>query len=365
MPYCIKCKAELAEGSAFCHICGKKQTAPSRKALKRANGTGTVYKLQERRKKPWIACRGGVMIGTFATKTEALDALERTKHQDINDRYNATFAEVYDLWKAEHFRDLTKKGIEQYEGAYKNSAELHSLKFRSIKLNQFQAVIDAHAAKGRSRSSCNKLKQLFGQMCQWAIREDLITKNHAKFLKLPEEKAREKEIFSAEEIAKLWKNSSDPTVQIILIMIYTGARIGELFSIEKKNVHLTEGYMVGGLKTEAGRDRIIPIKANIAEFIQELYDAAPDDGLLIEGRIGLTHRVDHFRNRNYYPTLERLGIEKKTPHSCRHTFASMMAKADVRPEVLQKILGHSDYATTANIYVHKDISELRDAVARI
>lgn len=365
MPYCIKCKTELADGSAFCHVCGKKQAAAPRKALKRANGTGSVYKLQGRRKKPWIACRAGVMVGTFATKTEALEALERTRNQDINERYNATFSEVYELWKAEHFRDLTKKGIEQYEVAYKNCAELHQQKFRSIKLNHFQSVIDAYAAKGRSRSSCNKLKQLFGQMCQWAIREDIITKNHAKFLKLPDEKSKEKEIFTNEEIAILWKNCSDPTVKVILIMIYTGARIGELFSIEKKNVYINEGYMVGGLKTEAGRDRIIPIKANIDSFIRDLYDVAPDDGLLIEGAEGHSHRVDHFRNRNYYPTLERLGIAKKTPHSCRHTFASMMAKADVRPEVLQRILGHSDYSTTANIYVHQDISELRDAVARI
>ena len=102
MPICIKCKAELADGSAFCHICGKRQTAPPRKSLKRANGMGTVYKEQGRRKKPWIARRAGVMIGSYATKTEALEALERTKNQEISERYNATFTEIYELWKAEH-----------------------------------------------------------------------------------------------------------------------------------------------------------------------------------------------------------------------------------------------------------------------
>lgn len=43
---CIKCKKEIPEYSIFCPLCGKKQVAEKRKALKRANGTGTVYKLQ-------------------------------------------------------------------------------------------------------------------------------------------------------------------------------------------------------------------------------------------------------------------------------------------------------------------------------
>lgn len=363
MPICIKCKAELAEGSAFCHVCGKRQSAaPARKALKRANGTGTVYKLQGRRKKPWAACRAGVMIGTYATKTEALEALDRTRNQEIGDRYNATFEEVYKLWKEEHFRELTKKGIEQYEYAYKHCTPLHNLKFRSIRLNQYQSIIDTMAAKGRTQSTCNKVKQLIGQMSQWALREDIITKNQAPFIKLPDQEKKEKEIFTDEEIRILWKHSSEPPVQIILILIYTGMRIGELFTMEKSNVHIVDGYMVGGLKTEAGKDRVIPIKSTIATFIEDMYNNAPDGGLLIKGYKGQM-RAENFRKREYYPTLERLGIPKKTPHSCRHTFASMMVKRDVRPETLQKIMGHSNYSVTANVYVHQDISELQNAVA--
>ncbi len=47
-----------------------------------------------------------------------------------------------------------------------------------------------------------------------------------------------------------------------------------------------------------------------------------------------------------------------TPHSTRHTFASLSAEAGMRPEALQKIIGHADYSTTAEVYIHKDISEL-------
>ena len=365
MPVCNKCKKQLPEGAAFCPWCGKRQgPAPARKTLKRANGMGTVYKLQERRKKPWAACRDRVLIGCYATKTEALEALERTQGQEINERYNATFDEVFTLWKAEHYRDLSPKGVEQYELAYKHCRELGPLKFRSIKLDRYQAIIDAMAAKGLSHSSCNKVKQLLGQMCKWAIREDIIHKNQAQFIRLPEEEKKEKEIFTDAEIRKLWSASADPAVQIILIMIYTGLRIGELFSMQRDNVHVLEGYMVGGLKTKAGRNRVIPIKPTISPFIEHMYDHAPAGGLLIEGYPGQKVAAN-YRDREYYPALKRLGIQRKTPHSCRHTFTSMMVKAGVRPETLQKLLGHADYSTTANVYVHQNVDDLRQAVSMI
>ena len=62
--------------------------------------------------------------------------------------------------------------------------------------------------------------------------------------------------------------------------------------------------------------------------------------------------------------LDKLGIERKTPHATRHTYASEARKNGMAPEILQKILGHADYSTTANIYVHTDIEELLAAVER-
>lgn len=64
----------------------------------------------------------------------------------------------------------------------------------------------------------------------------------------------------------------------------------------------------------------------------------------------------------YYPLLDKLGIERKTPHATRHTYASRARRAGMPPEILQKILGHADYSTTANIYVHTNAEELVRAV---
>ena len=72
--------------------------------------------------------------------------------------------------------------------------------------------------------------------------------------------------------------------------------------------------------------------------------------------------ANNFRKRDYYPLLDKLGIERKTPHATRHTYASWARKAGMPPEILQKILGHADYSTTANIYVHTDVDEIIRAV---
>ncbi len=87
----------------------------------------------------------------------------------------------------------------------------------------------------------------------------------------------------------------------------------------------------------------------------------PQEELQISGYAG-QKVIANFRKRDYYPLLERLGISKKTPHATRHTFASWAVANNIKPELLQKMLGHADYSTTANIYEHFDIDQLVNAI---
>ncbi len=352
---CRKCGAEIPDISQYCLYCGTKQTAEKRKALKRPNGTGTAYKLSGRRKRPWVASKNKVIIGYYETKTAALEALNKLTGRSFDERYNMTFAEVFDAWKAEHYKTLTSSGISQYDYAYNVFASLHNKKFRELRTSDFQAVIDRYMNK--KHSTVSKYKQLITQMSQWAIREELITTNFATFVRLPENVKVEKEIFSDADIKKLEANGSE-TAKIILMLIYTGMRIGELFALPIQDYH--ETYVVGGEKTEAGRNRVIPIRPEGRAYFKYFVDNASGP-LLLSGYTGSTD-ISNFRKREYYPLLEKLGIERKTPHATRHTYASRARKAGMAPEILQKILGHSNYSTTANIYVHTDITELVKAV---
>ena len=354
---CVKCKAELPPSALYCPACGKKQTSEKRKALKRANGMGTVYKLQGRRRRPWVAAKSKIILGYYETKTAALEALERLSGKDVTERYNMTFAEVFQEWKEEHYKELTEAGIASYNRAFDVFADLHDQKFRSLRTADFQTVIDQHMDK--THSTVSKYKQLITQMSKWAVREEIITTNFATFVRLPENIKKEKEIFAGTDIIKLSADGSE-TAMIILMLIYTGMRIGELFSLPVADYH--ETYVIGGEKTEAGRDRVIPIRPEGRAFFA--YFAASAKGeLLLSGYKG-NKSVNNFRKREYYPLLDKLGIERKTPHATRHTYASEARKNGMAPEILQKILGHADYSTTANIYVHTDIEELLAAVER-
>lgn len=352
---CIKCKKEIPAGSVFCCWCGKRQEAAPKKALKRANGTGTVYKLQGRRTRPWVAAKGKTIIGYFDKKTAALEALARLQGRSIDEIYNWTFKQVYEAWKDEHFRDIGVKGTESYERAYDVFEPLHDRKFRELRTADYQAIMDKY--RDKSHSLLSKFKQLATQMSQWGVRQELITTNFASFIKLPENVKKEKEIFSKEDIQKLEADGSQ-AAKLTLMMVYTGMRIGELFGLRTENVH--ETYVIGGEKTEAGRNRIIPIRSEGRKYFAEFKERAKGE-LLISGYSG-QKVIANFRNRDFYPLLERLGISKKTPHATRHTFASWAVANNIKPELLQKMLGHADYSTTANIYEHFDIDQLVNAI---
>lgn len=355
---CIKCGTELVENSIYCHICGKKQVQEPRKALKRPNGTGTVYKQKGRRKRPWIARKSGILIGSYETRTAALEALNRLTGRDISEKYNMTFKEVYEAWKEEYFSKVGQSAKEAYSTSYDVFEALHNKIFRNLRTADFQRVIDNHMHK--SHSTVSKYKQLLTQMSKWGIREGIIITNYATFVTLPKAEKKEKEIFSDEDIKKLQKNDSE-TAKIILMLIYTGMRIGELFSLPLKDYHVT--YVIGGEKTEAGKARTIPIRPEGRDYFAYFAEQATGE-MLLSGYVG-NNDTHNFRERDYYPLLEKLNIKKKSPHATRHTYTSIAVKKGMKPEILQRILGHAKYSTTADIYTHIDKETIISAAEQI
>lgn len=351
---CQKCKKKMPEGAKYCPWCGKSQT-PAKKYRKRANGTGTVYKRTDKpRRTPWRATKGKIIIGDYATRKEALEALEMLAGQDITERYNLTFAQVYERWSTEHFPRLSKWGVQSYTGAYNAFSALHAEKFRSLRASDYQRVMDDIPGKPEAK---RKYKQLLSQMSQWAMREEIIPTNYAHFLELPPPQKKPKEIFTSSEIARLTEDGSE-TAQVILMLIYTGMRIGELLSLPLTGYH--EDYVVGGSKTEAGRNRVIPIRPEGKSYFAR-FAAASSGPLLLSGS-SIPRDPGNFRNRNYYPLLAKLGIPKKSPHCTRHTYATWAVEAGVPPEALQQILGHASYSTTVDVYTHLSPEQLVLAV---
>lgn len=358
MSNCIKCKAELPDGAAFCHLCGKRQTAEPRKHKKRANGTGNVTKLSGKRTKPWIARKNGVYIGSYATRGEAQKALERLTDADVNEKFNLTFKQVHDLWLPEHERTIGQHGKGSYKTALGNCEELHDLRFRSLRTSDFQKVIIRLEEKGLSKSSCEKVLQLFGQLSEWAVREGIIQTNHAKFCTITAAQKSEGRVFTTEAI-KAIKASENPAADIVLILLATGCRGNELFAVPVGNC--ADRYFIGGSKTDTGKNRVIAVAADGLEAYQRLLAAAKGKKRLIDGYAG-NKTYANFAKREFKELMKDIGLEGFTPYDCRHTFTTQAIRAGIDKQTLRRMLGHADLATTDKYYTHLELDDILKAV---
>ena len=366
---CKKCHKEISEGSLYCNFCGKKQETTKRKTRRRPKGTGCVRYRSDCKNNPYIVFSpatasgtGSKYLGSYPTAASAQAALDKYFRETHINYESITVSQAYKKWSEKHFVNLTKSGEQGYKTAWKYLDSIAGRKLVELKTADYQRCID-NCAKHYSRSQCAKIKQLCSQLCKYAMQNDIIEKNYAEFIVLPKEEKVEKRIFTAEERKILWEHSDDKSVQIILFMIYTGFRIGEVFTIKKENVHFDKGYIIGGIKTEAGKNRLVPLPSHIPEikeFVESWYNESTTDFLLNDD-------ISNFRKRRFYPTLSKLGITGITPHCCRHTFATLSADCGMQPEKLQKIIGHAKYETTADIYNHsgQDFESLAAEMSRL
>jgi integrase len=153
-------------------------------------------------------------------------------------------------------------------------------------------------------------------------------------------------------------------VQAILILIYTGLRITELLTMERQNVNINERYMIGGIKTEAGKDRVIPISKKILPFVISFYE---ENGkyLINKQNKGKSSAYSYhgFRYSIWKPVLKEFNFTHSI-HDTRHTAISLMDAAGVNSTALKRIVGHKD-ADVTGLYTHKTIQELVNEIDKI
>lgn len=307
------------------------------------------------------------IIGYAATKAEGLQMLAEFNKNPFDVKSSrVTFQEVYETWSKAKFPTISKSNIHGYEASYKVCGVLYNKIFRDIRLVDLQFVVD-HC--GKNYPTLKKLKGLFSQLYDFAMKNDICNKNYAEYVDLSAYRdknpdKRDRNIFTKEEIARLWTLKDDPYYQIVLMLIYNGCRISEFLDLKKENVHLEEQYFdVISSKTDNGV-RKVPIADKVLPFYKAWYESSECEYLL--------HSPDqkHFLYRNYYDSywlalLENIGMEHH-PHDTRHTCISMLAEAHVDQTMTKKIAGHSGAMTlTERVYTHLDIKALLKAINSI
>lgn len=357
---CPKCKCELAENYNFCPKCGKKLTKAERKYRKRENGTGNISKLSGNRTKPWMARKNDVCIGTFRTRAEAQKALDRLTDITVTDKYNLTFAQAYERWHEEHRRKISDSMDGNYQLAYKQCKQLHDMQMRKILRSDYQAAIIALEMQGKSKSTCNKLRVLLGQLGRWAMEEGITLTNPAEELNTVAKQKSTRDVFSEDDIKNI-KKSKLHAADIALILISCGCRPGELFNVPLVNCR--EDHFIGGSKTEAGKNRVIPIGSDGIDAYKKIRSKAISEhgALLIDGYDGQNKTAPNFTKRDWRELMEEIGRSGMTPYNCRHTFITRAIRSGVELPVLEAIVGHVDRETT-KIYTHLHADDLVEAV---
>lgn len=340
-------------------------------AMKRANGTGSVYKLKHKPlRKPYVAMitigytdEGKCIrkrLGSYAKANDAWNAL--AEYHFNPDKYNNQSVTFSDVW-ALMIKEKERQGVDIKKGKFSAAkaklTPIWNMPMQDIRLAHIQAIFDAYKHLGRS-SHETILKAVSG-VYKEAIKNDIVTKNYASMITLPPlVKSTIHKPFTDKEIATLWQHTDDKLVKVLLIYIYTGLRPVELYGIKMSNVHLDKRYMIGGGKTKAGTDRIIPIARCILPFIEEIYKLALNSKsltLLPSGYI--PQRID----RRLGLLCEELGLSEHKRHDTRHTFITMARNQKLDLFTLKEIVGHSHNGdVTSEVYTHKTINQLLDFV---
>lgn len=337
--------------------------------MKNPNGYGSVFKLSGNRRKPWaVRVTTGwtdegkqkfTYLGYYKTRKEAVIELAKYNDQPYNvDKNRLTFKEIYEMFISDNKDRMSDSVRRVLEMAYNLSSELHDKRFAKIRKKHMQDLIDE---SDKAYSTKKSIRSLFYRLYKYAIENDLADRNYAQFVTVKkEENISVRKPFTLEEIELLWGNlGKHEAVDGTLVMIYTGMRPGELIDIDINNVHLDDRYLIGGIKTDAGKDRIIPLHKKIVPIIEKKALNSKSDKLSFFD-CGRALGYASFRNRFSY-LMNKLKMVHR-PHDCRHTFATLMDNAGANKVSIQRIMGHASQGVTDAIYTHKDVDELKKAV---
>lgn len=322
--------------------------------MKKPNGYGSVIKLSGARRKPY-AVRMHVgrkengtciyqYIGYYSSRKEAEIALaEYNAHPYSLDKM--TFAQVYADYAEHDMLRLTDGTQKVRKGAYKRFSALHNVPFCELKPMQVQEVID-----GITPVSQGGAKAMYVALEAYALKIEATSRCFGNALTCASYSPKKQKSAMPEDlIEELWKHTDNEVITIALILVYTGLRINEFLELTTDSIN--DGCIIGGSKTEAGKNRIIPIHHRILPLVDEMAKMSRS-GALCEMR-------EH--------TLRRLWREESlldgyTFHECRHTFRTRLDNLDANEKCIDLLMGHVGNTVGKRVYTHKTIEQLKETI---
>lgn len=346
-------------------------------AMKRPNNSGSVYKLPGKRRRPYaVRVFDGVelkedgnaklkykYLGYFEKQTDALQFLEKynasptTLAKPTIPKNKHYFSEIYEMYMDElkSQKDLSTGSYYSRKAAYENLKPLHRMVFETLTLEDLESAANKHS--DLSASSMTMIKIILKGMYKTAMRHKFVTDDLSALLLLKHSghTADVHEPFTDDEINVLWQHKDGLYPKLCLILIYTGMRVNELLNMKSEDVFLDKKYMVGGLKTKAGKNRSIPL----SEKIIPLLDVSNEYLISVNGK-KLSYGIARTELKQ---ALNEIGLDHKF-HDARHTCATLLEKHNISILHRKLILGHAT-ADITDRYTHVSIQDLINDINKL
>lgn len=359
MSVCKKCGYEMPDDYSFCPRCGR-AVVIKRSKKQRGNGQGSVVALPNGKYKAVVVLgyftkedgkRGRkTKTRTFAKKTDAVKALALLREEENTVRKNITFKDLYDKWIPTHRAGDSTIGC--YKAGIKHFEPVWGMTMSDIDIDDLQDCLDSC---GKGKRTQQNMKAACGLMYKYGIPRKYISDNLnlAPFLVVGGEGAASRESFTTDQIEAI-KNTIGKVygAEQVYMLIYLGFRPSEFLALDVSQYDKTNKYFRAGAKTEAGKNRVVTVSPKIQKYVDEAVKAG--SGPVVCAADGRRYKLKDWTENVFYAVLEAAGIpnpmveiaggvmrHKYTPHSCRHTFATLMKNIEASGKDKQELIGHT------------------------
>jgi len=254
---------------------------------------------------------------------------------------------------------------------------------------------------GRSYNSIHTIRGVVRPAFQMAVDDDLIRKNPFEFQlatvvvndSVTREAITRKQERAFLEFVKNDKHFSK-YYDGIYLLFKTGLRVSEFvgltihdIDLQKRTIDVNHQlqrtskmeYVIEPTKTNAGT-RVLPMTEDVYECVKRIIENRPKPKAepIIDGRTGFLYLDKNWRPMvalhwekyfqhicQKYNKIYKVQMPKVTPHVCRHTYCSNMAKSGMNPKTLQYLMGHSDIGVTLNTYTHLKFEDAQEELQRV
>ena len=327
------------------------------------NGYGSVVKLSGRRRKPY-AVRKTVgwddraypiyeIIGYYPTRADAMIALANY-NQDPYDiaLSKITLKGLFEKWSDSELPKLGASLQAAHKSAYNYCKKYENIEYKTLRKFQMQECIDTC---GKSGSTQTNIRNLWSTLDKYAYDMDIISKCYSANLTTKQTDAViQRKPFTKEEIKNIENHIGTQYYDETMFMLYTGCRVSEMLTCRCEDIDIENRTLVLGVKTEAGKNRIIPIHKNLIQ--------------LIENHIGGEYLFEYPRSDKAKNPTKALVIKflhkwseifpDHDTHDCRHTFRSALDKVEANKVCINLIMGHKSGDIGERVYTHKTVDDL-------